>query len=377
MKRLTVVLTLLFWSAQLLAANSYFGLDAFNRAVSAATKSNAVFSPVAFEFDSVIFSEAFDTLVRAKYAERMGVLNGLENVYRPKYDRLTDADGRGFRFLSAFAFFVRDQRKSNILYRKWMQDAFSAEVHSFESRHGAERWFHAKMNGEMEDFALDTSAVCDGFYSFYNLVSISCSWVSPFPTSNTRDIKFKCADGSFESVSAMCDLRIADVWERKKDVIIRLPLKDDAWFYALMPSEDVELRNARDAISSATIQDILTGFKSVTELGVTHGPTAIVLPLLDVMSESDLKLPFSYFRLSLDGMTKLEAESQPRRLRQLVRFHLDETGYQNTPVAEKPSDELVKASKETKRIALNRPFLFFIYHEPTETIPIVGQYTGR
>lgn len=356
--------------------NAGFGLDAFNRSISAATKGNAVFSPASFDFDCVVFSEGFGALTRAKYAEKMGALNGLEAIYKPLYDNLTKAAVQKFSFLSARAFCLPDERKVLATYRQWMQGAFSAEAFSGDFRQGAECWFRARLDGDMEDFSLPTAASSKGRYSYYDLVSFRCSWKEPFPTNNTRIIKFHLYDGAMKAVPAMCDLRVADVWKRKRHSLMRLPMADDSWLFALLPDDGVSVRDIRGELTSEKLLDIISGINSITETGISHDPTAVVIPIMDVTTECDLKPAFGYFQFPISDMDRMEKSIQPNLLRQRVRFRLDEKGMDETFLADKPGDMVVRASKETRRFVLNRPFLFFVFHQPTLTIPVVGQFMG-
>jgi len=376
-KRIVVAVVSAVVSASLIAAtHSGFGLDAFNRSISAATRGNAVFSPFSFEVDSVVFSEAFDALTRAKYAEAMGVLNGLESVYQPIYEDLATQNGRGLLYLHARAFCVSDERKTHPAYRRWMQKTFSTEMFSVDFRKGAECWFRSCLDGEMEDFTLPEKVSSEGCYSFYDLVSFHCEWKDPFPTNNTREIKFQLADGTSRVLPGMCDLRLADCWVRNNVSILRLPMADSAWFFAILPREGLSVRDIRGELSSSTIVSIVKGIQSVTEDGVLHAAVAVVIPKMDIVTESDLKLPFAYFGFPMTEMERMEKDIRPKFVRQRTRFHLDEKGNGGCVIGEKPSDQVIRASHDTVRFILNRPFLFFVHHERTSTIPVAGQFTG-
>lgn len=378
MKRLLAFVLLSLSILEVCAApNAGFGLDAFNRAVSAATRGNVVFSPFSFEIDSVVFSEAVDALSRAKLAETMGVLNGLESVYRPLHEELTVSGSSHFTFLDARGFSLPDERKTNPTYRQWLQKTFCAEAFTASFRKGAEAWFRARLDGTMEDFSFEQDISSGTSYSYYDLVYACFPWQDPFPTNNTREISFNANAANAITLKAICDLRIADVWKRKNYSALRLPLSKDSYFFALLPNKDVEVRDIRGELSSKTISDFICGFKSVTELGISHGPVAIVIPKMDITSEVDLKLPFEYFRFPTKGMERMQKEIKPQILRQRIRFQFDERGPDGQLIAEKPLDKIVNSTDDTIRFILNRPFLFFVYHEPTVTIPIVGQFMGR
>jgi hypothetical protein len=355
-----------------------FGADAFNRAVSVAAKGTVVFSPLSFELDSVALSDAFDPIVKAHFAEQLGVLSDFEGVYGQIIGRLrAGAESNRFSFASARAMCLPDVRMSSVAYRRDIQRLYSAEICAATPKEGAEYWLKNMMDGDMEDFSIPMGAVTRDKYAYYDLASVRFSWQEPFPTSNSRKIPFVLDDGSRCEVDAMCDLRAADLWENRRFTLLRLPLADGAWFYAMIPAGGMSLRDMRAEFSSAKIDDLLSVMRSVSITGVSHGPVAIAIPKMDVMSTVDLVGVFSYFRFPLKGFSRMDGDIRPALVRQTVRFRLDEQGLDPEPLAEKPAEAIVHADAGTKRLVLNRPFLFFVYHEPSGTMPIAGQFTGR
>ena len=116
--------------------------------------------------------------------------------------------------------------------------------------------------------------------------------------------------------------------------------------------------------------------KSVAISGVSHGPVAVVVPKMDFTTDLDLKGVCAYFKFPLKGFERMDRSIRPGAVRQRVRMRLDEQGLDPAPLAEKPADAIVHGDADTPRFVLNRPFLFFVYHEPTGTIPVAGQFTG-
>lgn len=354
-----------------------FGADAFNRAVSAATRGNAVFSPYSFEIGCIALSDAFDPITKAHFAERIGVLSDFEEVYGAMMARLGDAAVTNrFSVLTARALCLPDVRMANVPYRRQLQTVFSAEVCPGIPAVGAESWLRSAMDGEMEDFSIPLGTVSSGTYAAYELVSVRFSWLEPFPTENTRRIVFTLADGSKRDVEAMCDIRRADMWRNRRFSMVRLPLADGAWFYALLPSEGTTVGDIRGEFTSRTVDDLLSVMKSVTVSGVTHGSVVLAIPKMEVVSDLDLRGVYSYFKFPLKGFQRMDGEMRPAAARQRVRFRLDEQGLDPEPLASKPPESVVRADADTQKFVLNRPFLFFVYHEPTGAVPVAGQFTG-
>jgi len=361
------------------AVHVRFGADAFNAAVPADAPGNAVFSPYSFEIGCVALSDAFDSITKAHFSETIGVLSDANEVYGDMMARIKEAAAstNGFRVLTARALCLPDVRMANVPYRRELQGVFSTEVCPGIPAKGAECWLKAAMDGEMEDFGIPIGTVSSGTYAAYDLVSVRFSWLEPFPLENSSDIQFRLADGSVRNVPAMCDLRRADMWRTRRFSMLRLPLADGAWFYALLPAEGLSLGDIRGEFTSERIDDLLAVMKSVTISGVSHGPVAIAVPKMDVTTETDLSDVFLHFKFPLKGFERMDAEMRPAAVRQRVRFRLDEQGLDPEPLVSKAPGAIVRADAETQRFALNRPFFFFIHHEPTGTIPVAGQFTGK
>lgn len=355
-----------------------FGADAFNRAVAVAAKGTTVFSPLSFEVDSVALSDAFDPITKAHFAEKIGVLSDFEAVYGQILGYLSESTASNkFYFVSARAMCLPDIRMASVPYRHDIQRLYSAEICPSTPKDGAQSWLRAMLNGDMEDFDIPIGGVGRGRYAFYDLASVKFSWQEPFPLSSTRKIAFTTADGKRTEVEAICDVRKADLWENRRFKMIRLPLADDAWFYAMMPNGDLTLSDIRAEFSSTKIDDIFAMINSVTVTGVYHGPVDVAIPKMDVTSTVDLVGVFGYFRFPLKGFARLDSNMRPVYAKQRVRFKLDEHGLYEGPLAEKRSEDVINSDENTKRFVLDKPFLFFIFHEPTGTMPLAGQFTGR
>lgn len=360
------------------AVHVRFGADAFNAAVPAGTSGNAVFSPYSFEIGCVALSDAFDSITKAHFSETIGVLSDISDMYGEMMARIRDAAMSTNRFsvLTARAICIPEAQMASVPYRRELQSKFSVEVCSGTRLTGAECWLRAAMDGEMEDFQIPLGAISTGTYAMYDLVSVRFSWQEPFPTSGTRNIRFRLADGTFRDVESMCDVRCADVWRNRRFSMLRLPLADGAWFYALLPAEGLSLGDIRGEFSSERVDVLLAVMKSVTVFGVSHGAVSVAVPKMDMTTDMDVSGVFQRFKFPLKGFERMDARMRPSAVRQRVRFRMDEQGLDSEPLAARDVATAVHADADAQKFALDRPFLFFIYHEPTGTIPVAGQFTG-
>lgn len=375
MHRALPILLAVLASVECAAANHLgFEIDAFNMACSPSNRAGVVFSPLSFEIDGIVFAEASDTITRANVSESIGILSGFEGVYSPLIESF---DGRtnGLSVIMARAFCVPDLRYVQPAISQYIQRLYRAETCCTLPKNGTESWFKAAMDGEMEDFVVPSEAASLKHYAFHDAVSVGCEWLEPFPTNNSRRLQFMAWDGSVVERDFMVDLREMDVCDTSIYTAVRIPLRDECEFVAVLPQSGFSLLDVRATFSRNTIDNLFNAFRSLTEGGVSHCPVAILLPKLDVASTVDLldvmlKLKFP------TKLPKMVGDATPSVIRQLVRFRLCEYGLDEEPLAEKPLEKQIRATATTRKIVFNRPFVFFVHHIPTATMPIAGVYAG-
>lgn len=353
-----------------------FGADAFARLMSGYDKS-AAFSPISFEIDAVQFANAADTITRANMAETMGVLNDLAATYIPIYRDLNDNTiTDGCSFVSARAFCVPEPRLVAPSFRQRLQDDYSSNVLPIFPKEGAECWFRAMMDGDMEDFAISESVAVRNRFAYYDLVSICLAWAEPFPRENTKERVFESIDGQKLKLPMICDSRIATTWENSRMSVLKLPMADGCDLYLLKPRGKATIEDVKKELTSDRISIVLSIMRSVTEQGVTSGPVAIVIPKFDLISSFDLTSVMRSFKFQTGNIKELGDNLASSSIIQTTRFRLDENGV-GTAIEKKNSDEEVKVDQKTKKMLFNRSFLYFVYSAKHDALIVAGQFTGK
>lgn len=363
----TVVFVLLALSASA-GRTVGFGADSFNRVVPNNYAKNAVFSPLSFEFDAVLFADASDPITRANVAETLGVLAELDGVYVPLYEER--------QFVSAKAFCVPEPKKVSPVFRKTLQDNYDASVLQLFPKLGAEAWLKAATEGEMENFHIPDKVAVKDRFAFFDLVSLRFDFEEPFPTDNTREMVFTTDSGEKKRLPMMVDARVVDTWETSRFSAMRLPMKGGNMFYAIKPKGDATLADVRRAVSSERIDILLTIMGSVSEAGVSHSPAAIALPKMDIVSSFELSPSLRYFRFPSTKLEALGGNLPASSIRQYARFRLDENGA-SEPLEKKAPENEIRIDKNSKRLFFNSPFVFFIYNQETASLLVAGQFTGQ
>ena len=336
-----------------------FEADAFNRVYPSAYAKDAVFSPLSFEIDCVAFAETMDTIAKAHVAETMGVLVDLEGVYGPLIEAF-DVRTNGFSLVSARAFCVPDMRDSLPAFRRQLQRSLRVETCNLLPKDGAEAWLKATMDGEMEDFELPVSAAVSERYSYYDLVSVKASFLEPLPGDGTRRMQFRRADGTSAEMDFACGACGATVREDRDYSLVRIPLRGESVFFALIPKGKAGLADVKPEISSLEIDRLL----SVSSGGT---PVRVAIPPVSISSRFEFSQVLRYYRFQYSGLVRIAGARPPREIVQEAKFSLAATDEAAKPV---------EASADAPEIAFDKPFVFFVYHEATGTMPIAGQFTG-
>lgn len=368
----------------LLAASAYagrspgFSMSAFNTAVPSSS-ATTVFSPYSFELDCVVISEAFGPIEKAVYVEALGALVGYDSVYKPIQANYSASVSNGIAMVSARAFLASSLRMISSRYRAFIQSEYGANACPVSPTvDGAESFLRVSMDGEMEDFRVTGAMIKAKGVSFCDLEAFRCSWAEAFPKDNTRKSAFVTSGGVRREVMMMSDRRSAYVWKGGRFSVLRLPLRGGAFFFAALPDSGVPLDSIRGEFAAEKLADALVAFKAVADPAVYHGPVDVSIPRMTVDSLVDLKPAFLASGLPLGGFKELflGADSTLGAIIQRTRFVLDERGSADVG-AESGDADTASSSRDVRKFVCDRPFLFFVYHEPTRTIPVSGIYAGE
>lgn len=303
-------------------------------------KGTVLFSPYAFELDAALLSEGFDPIAKAGVAEYLGVLVGYDSVYFPMMARLEAAATNGFSLVTAKGFVVPSFRAVTPDYRLQLQQEYATEVCTFRpNARGALAWFKAKMDGKMEDFALPETNPNEERMVFCDLCSLTTAWAESAPTKVTR---FKAADFT----------------------LLKLPLRDEAAFYAFIPEQGVALETLRREFAAEKLSALVSVFHSVTEPRLKTVAAKVSMPELDVTSEIDLLPLFAAAKVPVKGFKSINSAYTPKAMVQRMRLRVERT--EGAGQAER-----VEGAEET--YSLERPFSFFICHEPTQAVVLMGE----
>lgn len=373
MRRLALAALVALAAAALRAERQVgFGVESFFAANPTGRVASAVISPIALELDCAAVSELYPPIRRAAIAEAIGVMTGWESVYRPILARYGDAATNGLSLVSARAVLVPHHRFVDSAFRVAMQRDWGVEVCPMKfGPEGAECWLRAAMDGRMEDFALRPEERSKTAVSFRELTDVRCAWECPLAEGPDVRMEF-AAPGGRRAIPALRGVLEGAILEKKAFTLLRLPMADGAAFYALLPAAGATVDSLRAELKRDLVPVLILSVDSLTELGVFRGPVEVSIPRFETVTDTDLLPVFAHFSLPLDGgFATVAVEGRLSGFRQRARLRLDGRG-----AASAPDEGSGRSGARPRAFALDRPFLYFIYHAPTRTMPALGVYAG-
>ncbi|XP_051017208.1 plasminogen activator inhibitor 1 [Acomys russatus] len=209
-----------------------------------------------------------------------------------------------------------------------------------------------------------------------NALYFNGQWKTPFSESRTRQGLFHKSDGSTVSVPMMSQTNKFNYTEFTTPDghdydILELPYHGEtlSMLIAAPFKKEVPLSALTDILDAELIRQ----WKS----SMTRLPRHLILPKFSLETEVDLRGPlenlgmtdmFSSTEANFTSLTDQEQLSVAQAL-QKVKIEVNESG----TVASSSTAILISARMAPPEVIMNRPFLFVVWHNPTDTILFMGQ----
>ncbi|XP_001371327.2 plasminogen activator inhibitor 1 [Monodelphis domestica] len=209
-----------------------------------------------------------------------------------------------------------------------------------------------------------------------NALYFKGQWKLPFPTKGTHHRLFHKSDGSTVSVPMMAQTNKFNCTEFLTPSghyydIVELPYHGDtlSMFIAAPYEKEMPL----SALTNILDAQLISQWKG----NMTKAPRLLILPKFSLESEADLKRPLEnlgmkdMFRPGQADFSRLSDKEMlyVSQALQKVKIEVNESG----TVASSTTAIVVSARMAPQEIIVDRPFLFVVRHNPTETILFMGQ----
>ncbi|KAK1162484.1 glia-derived nexin-like [Acipenser oxyrinchus oxyrinchus] len=209
-----------------------------------------------------------------------------------------------------------------------------------------------------------------------NAIYFKGMWKSRFQPSNTKKRNFNGGDGQVHQVPMMSQLSVFNIGSTSTPdgleyTVIELPYHGNSMSMLIaLPMEDsTPLSAIIPHISTKTIQSWMERMR--------QRKVRLVIPKFTAEAETDLKAPllalgitdmFDQDKANFRSITKSEQLSVSKAL-QKARIEVNEDGTK----ASAATAAILLARSSPPWVIVDRPFLFFVRHNPTGTVLFMGQ----
>ena len=201
-----------------------------------------------------------------------------------------------------------------------------------------------------------------------NALYFKGAWSSPFDMAETKDESFGGGDAvpMMHKTGAEFEYTENDLYQA-----VNLPYSNGAYRMSVfLPREGKSVGDVLDALSGSNWQ--LNGWSCEVDLKLPRFETDTNQDLVDIMSALGMPTAFTY---DADFPYFCNVSVFISNMFQVAKIKLDEEGTEAAAVT--VIGEATAMPEDPKKLYANRPFLYIISEQSTETIFFIGQYMGK
>ena len=370
---------------------SEFELRGWNHAMPLTEPSDKLFSPIGFAISVAMLGEGTGGNHRANIAEALGLLSDFGNAFSYVFKSYAEASAsNAVNITFAPSLWTRQRKKLDLDYRRSLQRNFEAETGSLASALPINAWTEAKTDGRITTIIDKVDPRTEVL--LLNAVAFEGAWAKGFDPARTTSEPFTREDGGTTNVMMMHGELQEVVRVRNSHVAaIRVPFAAAGMsMLYLLPPAGTPIRDLRDNLTRKTsIDGIKSLFRAQSGADVDVLPLKVALPRMENLSRWDLLSSLAVFKVPASGYPRIGEDFKINEVIQAAYIKIAETGYSLTPGATPPPKQEKRRSwrereEDEERRAmpresfiLNRPFLYFVWDEKSDTLLLAGQFMGR
>ena len=371
---------------------SDFEIKGWNEIVSSTDTCSNVFSPIGLATAIAMLGDGTGGAHRANISEALGLLNDFSSTFSylfSSYAETSASNAVSIRF--APSLWSRDLSQMDLAYRHSLTRNFGAVTGGLRNLDAINAWTAAKTDGLISPMV--TAIPADADLLLLTAVSFEGKWRKGFDPARTAEESFSVADGHVAKIPLMHAEAVVTRVSADDFTAIRLPFaaKGVSMVY-LLPSAGLGIDRFRSAIgSSLSVDGLKSQLRAGTGLGVERMPLKLAIPRMEMMSRWDLRPAISFFNVPESGYPHIGATLKVSASWQVAYLKIDETGFSSggrTPPSDggrtqgaerrQREDEADDAPVHAvESFVLNRPFIYLVWDENTDTVILAGQFTGK
>ena len=371
---------------------SDFEIRGWNAVMSETNVANSVFSPIGLAISVAMLGEGTGGTHRANIAESFGLLSDFGNAFAYVFKSYaTASESNAVSITVAPSLWSRQPNKLDLDYRHSLLRNFEAETGNLQHLLSINAWTEAKTDGRIPEIVSEIPSHTD--ILLLNAIAFEGAWEKGFDSAQTTQDDFRREDGTVRKVPMMHGERMVARVQNANYTAIRLPFAAPgiSMLY-LLPPEKIGIAAFRSRWGKdLSIDELKSLFRVGTGAEVSTLPLKVAVPRMEIDSRWSLLPVISAFKVPVSGYVRIGADFKIDTILQAAYIKVSETGYSLTPGVQPPEpkeegsraglrnrrsrdDDTPPPAKESFR--LDRPFLFMVWDETTDTIILSGQFTG-
>ena len=378
---------------------SEFEIKGWLQTVPATNVSDSVFSPIGLAISMAMLGEGTGGEHRADIAEALGLLGDFGSTFSYLFASYAESSASNTVSVAiAPSLWSRNIRKMDIAYRQSLMCNFGAGTGSLASTLPINAWTEAKTEGRIPEIVTEIPPRTD--LMLLNAVAFEGAWQTGFNPSRTTSAEFRPDGAAAVKVPMMHGEAIATRLVTDTFTAIRIPFAVKGFHMVYMlPPAGVGLAKLRAQFGeNLSIDEVKSRLRAGMGEGLTRLQLKLEIPKMEIRSSWNLVPMMAMCKVPVSGYSRIGEDFRVDQIIQAAYVKVSETGYSLTPGvrpeekkkkearrsiwrrADEENDgsgEPERLSPATESFTLNRPFIFFVWDENTDTILLVGQFTGR
>ena len=371
---------------------SDFEIRGWNAVMSETNVANSVFSPIGLAISVAMLGEGTGGTHRANIAESFGLLSDFGNAFSYVFKSYAAASASNAVSITvAPSLWSRQPNKLDLDYRHSLLRNFEAETGNLQHLLSINAWTEAKTDGRIPEIVSEIPPHTD--ILLLNAIAFEGAWEKGFDPAQTTQDDFRCEDGTARKVPMMHGERLVTRVQTADYAAIRLPFAaSGVSMLYLLPAEKAKIAAFRSRWGKdLSIDELKSLFRVGTGAEVSTLSLKLAVPRMEIDSRWSLRPIISAFKVPVSGYARIGADFKIDAILQAAYVKVSETGYSLTPgVVPPPKQEAPmrpgwrgRREREeapppaTESFLLNRPFMFLVWDESTDTIILAGQFNGR
>jgi serpin B len=262
------------------------------------------------------------------------------------------------------SFLQKNKEFSSDIYTVAFDDNTKDEINS---------WVSEKTNGNIKDAIKQIDK--DSLLYLVNATTFDAEWEEMYSDERVLTAEFTKDDGTTQNVSMMYSLEKRYIQDENTVGFVK-KYKDGYSFIALLPSESVQLNEYKKSLDSAKWKSLLENASDTSvEAAIPQFSFEYEGKLKDALAELGMSAAFDPETADFSGIVEDESFCISELLHKTY-ISVNEQGTKAGSVTIESTSGSASDANNTKKVYLNRPFIFAIVEDQTDLPIFIGTFSS-